>query len=226
MTAILHAVSNLKVKVMVASDSGIGHLVEVLQRDGEARTRELADLNAQLEERNRLLQRQLGNKVAVARWFGLLGVLLALLVGVWVYQLMQRMSGDIDNMATKIAHMQVYMKNMGGGQLNEGEAGFMSSIARNTDSMSADIGAMRKAMQQVSNDMGDMRLSMEQTRANIGSMNQVMGDMGNDMKSVTGNIAVMARSVGHMNQNVGRLSRDSQYMGDPLRAWDSVMPWR
>jgi hypothetical protein len=217
---------------MVASDTGMGRLVEVLQQDTEARTRELAELNTQLEERNQLLQRQLGNKAAVAKWLALLGILLAVLVGAAVYQLMRQMTGDIGNMATKIEQMQIYMKNMGGGLLNDGEAGFMSSIARNTDSMARntnsmtqDIGAMRKAMLQVSNDMGRMRLAMEQTRGDIGTMNQAMGSMGIDIKSVSDNISVMARSVGLMNRNVGRMSRDSQYLNNPMRSMDSVMPW-
>lgn len=210
---------------MLADEKSLDRLVEVLQGQGERRNQELAELAAQFEQRNALLERQLGRKGRATFWLASLAFLLAVAVGGWVYLLMQRMADNVDHMASRIGQMQTYMRNMGAGQPEADGAGFMYSIARNTDNMSQDIGSMRGAMFQVSGDIATLRGDMQQMRDDIGSMNQVMGGMGGDIKLVSGNIAKMAQSVGHMNRNVGRMSRDNPYMRDPMRAMDSVIPW-
>lgn len=211
---------------MVADVEGYDRLVKVLQGEGESRTRELTRLAAQFEQRNVILERQLSRKGRATLLVAVLAFMLAVGIGAWVYLLMQQMADSVDRMASRIGQMQTYMRNMGAGELQAGEAGFMYRIARNTDSMSQDIGTMRGAMQQVSGDIATLRVDMHQMRDDIGSMSEDMGGMGGDMKLVSGNIAKMAQSVGHMNQNVGRMSRGTPYMRDPMRAMDSVVPWR
>lgn len=211
---------------MVAEMKGFDRLVDVLQNEGENRTRELTELANQMEQRNKLLEQQLRRKGKTTAVVAVLAVCLALGVGAWVYLLMREMANDVSDMSSQIGQMQTYMRNMGAGHLTTGSPGFMSIIAGNTDTMSENIGTMRMAMQQVSGDIADLRVDMRQMRDDIGSMGKGIMGIGSNIKEVGDNIATMTQSVGHMNRNVGRMSHDTPYMRDPMRAMDSVMPWR
>lgn len=211
---------------MVSGEDSVERLVEALRQDAQARTLELANLNEQLEERSRVLERQLGKRAGAAKWYAMLAALLAIGVGAWVYTLMLQMSQDVDSMSQRIGQMQIYMRNMGAGKPAKGESGFLAGISQNTGRMSADTVAMREAMQAMSGDISGMRQAMEEMRGNIGNMNRTMGSLGNDMKDMTDNVAGMAKSIGYMNRSVGRLSRDADSLRGPFPGMNSVMPWR
>lgn len=208
---------------MNSNDDVVGRLVEVLEKDTHIRAEQLANLNKQLEERNLLLEQQISGKTSAARWNAFLAVILAIGVGVWVYLFMLQVKTSVEDMSSSIVTIQSYLKGAGGNKSGDIQAGYMMNIARNTESMSSDMGATREAMQSASADITSMRQSMEEMRMNIASMNAVMGNLGGDMRHVSNNIAGMSRSVSHMNQSVQRLSSDSEYMPGPFRG---VMPWR
>ena len=69
---------------MVTGETGLEQSAEDLTQEGRDRSGGLEQLNALLEERNRLLELQLGKKANAAKWFALLGMVLALIVGAWV----------------------------------------------------------------------------------------------------------------------------------------------
>lgn len=197
-------------------------LLVALRQDAEARSGELERLNQQLEERNSLLQKQLEKRVSGARWLALLGMLMALIVGAWVYTLVLKLGNDMQDMSGQMRHMHGYMQNMAAGEPVQGQASYLSSMAHDIHQMSADISAMRDEMTQVSGDIGVMRVAMTDMRGDIGSMNTAMTSMGSDMGDMRENISGMAQSLGSMNRNVGRLSRDAQNLREPFRG---MMPW-
>jgi len=207
---------------MGPSEESIERLVEVVRQDAEVRTRELENLNQHLEERNRVLEKQLGKRASAAKWYAALAGLVAVIVGVWVYSLILNLGRDMHDMSTQMQQMHVYMQNMAAGDPVEGEASYMSSMAHNIDRMADDIGVMRIEMKQVSGDINVMRTAMTDMSGDIGKMNVAMHDLGGDMKSMRENIGGMAQSVGHMNRNVGRLSRDAQNLRNPF---PGMMPW-
>ena len=211
---------------MSADDERLDRLVEIVRQDGQARAVEMANLNRLLEERTQVLERQLGKRANAAKWYAVLAGLLAVMVGVWVYSLMLEMSRNVGDMSTHVGQMQVYMKNLGGGESGKGAASFMSGMAHDTDQISVDIGIMRKAMQQVTGDIGAMRTVMEGVRVDIGSMNGIMGNLGGDMRLMSDDVAGMARSMGHMNRSVDSLARGADALRAPFPTMDSVMPWR
>jgi len=207
---------------MGPSEESIERLVEVVRQDAEVRTRELENLNQHLEERNRVLEKQLGKRAGAAKWYAALAGLVAVIVGVWVYSLILNLGRDMHDMSTQMQQMHVYLQNMAAGDPVEGEASYMSSMAHNIDRMADDIGVMRIEMKQVSGDINVMRTAMTDMSGDIGKMNVAMHDLGGDMKSMRENIGGMAQSVGHMNRNVGRLSRDAQNLRNPF---PGMMPW-
>jgi len=207
---------------MVPGELVVERLIEVVQQDAATRARELAHLNEQLEERNRLLERQLSRRASAAKWLAALAGLVAVIAGVWVYALIEHLGRDMSSMSTQMQRMHGYMQNMAAGEPVEGGASYMSSMAHNIDRMADDTEVMRSAMQQVSGDINVMRVAMTNMSGDIGKMNLAMTDLGKDMKSMRDNIGGMAQSVGHMNRNVGRLSRDAQNLRNPF---PGMMPW-
>lgn len=211
---------------MSAADEPPQRLIEIVRQDAQARAAELAHLNELLEERTQMLERQLGRRASTAKWFAVVAGLLAIIVGIWVYTLMQGVSGSIEQMSHRVGGMQTYMKHMGAGQPPTGEASFMSAMARDTDKMTVDIGLMREAMQQLTGDIGAMRTGMEGMRGDIGSMNKTMRSLGRDMQLMNKNVAGMAQSMARMDQSVSRLSYGADSLRAPFPTMDSVMPWR
>jgi methyl-accepting chemotaxis protein len=197
-------------------------LVAGVREDAQLRANEFARLNDQLEERNRLLEQQLGRRINGAKWFSLLSLVAALVIGVWVYLLVLHLGQDVNGMSQQMGQMHGYMKNMAAGEPVAGGDSYMSSIAHNIHRMSEDMAAVRVGIQQVSNDIGVMRTDMTDMRGDIGSMNASMNDMRGDMKHMRENIGGMAQSLSRMSRNVGRLSRDAQNMREPFRG---MMPW-
>jgi hypothetical protein len=190
-----------------------------MREDSQLSANEFARLNEQLEERNRLLEQQLGRRINGAKWFSLLAVVAALVIGVWVYMLVLHLGQDQYGISQKI---DGYMKNIAAGVPVEGGDSYMSSMAQDIHSMSEDMAAVLVEMQQVSSDIGVMRTAMIDMRGGIGSMNTSMNDMRGDMKHMRDNIGGMAQSLSHMSRNVGRLSRDAQNLREPFRG---MMPW-
>lgn len=211
---------------MSVSDEHLDRLVELVRQDAQARAAELAHLNELLEERTQVLERQLGKRANAAKWYAGLAGMLAILIGIWVYSLMEGMSESIDTLSSSIGGVQTYMKGMGSGELGKGEAGFMSAMARDTEQMTVDIGIMRKAMQQVTGDIGAMRKVMEGMRADIGSMNSTIVSLSGDMRQMNNNVAGMAQSIGRMDRSVSRLSLGAGSLRGPFPGMNSVMPWR
>ena len=207
---------------MATSEQALERLLEAVQQDAQSRARELEHLNAQLEERTRVLEQQLGKRAGGARWLALLAMLLALIVGAWVYTLVINLGNEMQGMSSQMSGMHAYMKNMGAGVPVEGESSYLSSMAHDIHQMSGDIAAMRVEMTQVSGDIGVMRTAMTEMRGDIGSMNTAMASMGQDMTDMRENIGGMAHSLGTMNRSVGRLSRDAQNLREPFRG---IMPW-
>ena len=207
---------------MAPSDETLERLVELVRQDAAARGRELEHLNERLEERNRLLEKQLGRRAGAAKWFAAVAGLAAIITGVWVYALILNVGHDMHDMSTQMQQMHVYMQNMAAGEPLEGDASYMASMAHNIDRMADDIGVMRVEMNRVSTDINVMRTAMTDMSGDIGKMNIAMHDLGGDMKSMRENIGGMAQSVGHMNRNVGRLSRDAQNLRNPF---PGMMPW-
>jgi hypothetical protein len=207
---------------MVTGDDALERLLAVIQRDADARTRELAKLNEQLETRNQLLEKQLARRAGAAKWFALVAGVAALVVAGWVYLLVLNLGDEFNGMSAQMGQMHGYMKNMAAGEPVEGQDSYMSSMAHDIHRMSNDIAAMRIEMTQVSGDIGVMRTAMTQMGGDIGNMNGAMGEMGGDMKSMRQNIDGMAQSLNHMGRNVGRLSRDARQLRDPF---GGMMPW-
>lgn len=200
---------------MLKGENALQDLLAAVREDAQARVNEFARLNEQLEEHNRLLEQQVSRRINGARWASLLAVVVALLIGVWVYMLAPHMEQDQGDMSQQIEQMHEYMKNMAAGEPVEGGGSYMSSMAHDIHRMSEDMAAVRVDMQQVSSDIGAMRTAMTDMRGDIGSMNASTIDMRD-------NIGGMAQSLSHMSRNVRRLSRDAQNMGEPFRG---MMPW-
>jgi len=207
---------------MATGEDALERLLTAVQQDAEARTRELAHLNTQLEERNKLLEKQLGRRANTAKWMALLAGLTAVIVGIWVYMLVMKLGNDFHDMSAQMGQMHGYMKNMAAGEPVDGQPSYMSSMAHDIHRMSGDIAAMRIEMNQVSGDIGVMRTAMTEMRGDIGDMNGSMVEMGGDMKNMRQNIDGMAQSLSHMSRNVGRLSRDARQLRDPF---GGMMPW-
>jgi methyl-accepting chemotaxis protein len=207
---------------MLNDENALQELIMAVRGDAKARVDEFARLNEQLEERNRLLELQLGRRINGARWFSLLAVVAALVIGVWVYMLVLHLGQDVNGMSQQMGKIHGYMKNMAAGKPVEGGGSYMSSMAHDIHRMSEDMAAVRVEMQQVSSDIGVMRTAMTDTRGDIGSMNTLMNYMRGDMKHMRENIGGMAQSLSQMSRNVGRLSRDAQNLREPFRG---MMPW-
>ena len=200
---------------MVKGENALQDLMVVVREDTQARANDFARLNEQLEERNRLLEQQLGRGINGAKWFSLLAVVVALVIGVWVYMLVLHLGQGLDSMSQQMGQMHGYMKNMAVNKSIEGGDSYISSMAHDIHLMSEDMAVVRIEMQKVSSDIGVMRGAMTDMREDIGIMNTSM----NDMRE---NIGGMSRSLSHMSRNVRRLSRDAQNMGEPFRG---MMPW-
>jgi methyl-accepting chemotaxis protein len=207
---------------MLNGDNALQDLLVAVREDAQGRANEFARLNDQLEERNRLLEQQLSRRINGTKWFSLLAVVAALVIGVWVYMLVLHLGQDVNGMSQQMGRMHGYMKNMAAGEPVEGGDSYMSSIAHDIHRMSEDMAAVRVGIQQVSSDIGVMRTDMTDMRGDIGSMNTSMNEMGGDMKHMRENIGGMAQSLSRMSRNVGRLSRDAQNMREPFRG---MMPW-
>ena len=200
---------------MQNGEDALQDLMVVMREDAQARANEFARLNEQLEERNRLLEQQLGRSINGSKWLSRLAMVAALVIGVWVYMLVVNLGQGVDGMSQKMDQMRGYMKNMAARESIEGGGDYISSMAHDIHQMSEDISVVRAEMQQVSSDIGLMRVAMTDMRADIGVMNATMHDMRE-------NIGGMTQSLSHMNRNVRRLSRDAQNMGEPFRG---MMPW-
>lgn len=193
---------------MLNGENALQDLMVAVREDAQARANEFARLSEQLEERNRLLEQQLGRRINGAKWFSLLAVVAALVIGVWVYMLVLHLGQDVNGMSQQMGQMSGYMKNMAAsGPVEDGDS-YMSSMAHDIHRMSEDMAAVRVGIEQVSSDIGVMRTAMTDMRGDIGSMNTSMNGMRGDMK--------------HMSRNVGRLSRDAQNLSEPFRG---MMPW-
>ena len=207
---------------MLNDENALQDLMVAVREDTQARANEFARLNEQLEERNRLLEQQLGRRINGAKWFSLLAVIAAVVIGVWVYMLVLQLGQNVNGMSQQMGKMHGYMKNIAAIEPIEGADSYMSSMAHDTHSMSEDMAAVRVEIQQVSSDIGVMRTAMTDTRGDIGSMNTLMNYMSGDMKHMRENIGGMAQSLSQMSRNVGRLSRDAQNLREPFRG---MMPW-
>jgi len=207
---------------MLTGEDALERLLDAVREDAQTRAQELARLNEQLEERNRLIEKRLGRSGSAAKWFASLAMLLAVVVGAWMYLLVMNLGNDVNGMSSQMTQMHGYMKNMAAGKPVAGEASYMSSMAHDIHRMTDDIAAMRVEMKRVSGDIGVMRTAMTDMRSDIGKMNGSMDGMGSDMKSMRDNIDGMAQSLGHMSRNVGRLSRDAQNLRNPF---PGMMPW-
>lgn len=210
--------------MMEAGTEPLQQLLEAIREEARQQTAELQGINARLEERTRVLERQLGRRVSAAKWYALVAGLVAVMVGFWVYSLMQQMSASVDGMSSDIGQMRVYMKNMGRGGPAQANAG--SAMAKDLARMASDTAIMRAAMQQVTGDIRAMRSAIEGMRGDIGSMNRTLAGLTGQMQMMGDNVASMAQSLDYMNRNVGRLSRDVNggFRG-PFPSMDSVMPW-
>ena len=204
---------------MQKGENALQDLVLAMRKDAQASAKEFARLNEQLEERNRLLEQQLGSRINGAKWFSMLAVLAVLVIGVWVYTLVLQLGQDQNGISQQLGQM---LNNLAAGELVEGGDNYMSSMAQDIHSMSEDMAAVLVEMQQVSSDIGVMRTAMTDMRGGIGNMNVSMNEMGGDMKHMRENIGGMARSLSLMSHNVGRLSRDAQNIREPFRG---MMPW-
>ena len=193
---------------MPNGEKALQDLMVAVREDAQARANEFARLNDQLEERNRLLEQQLGRRINGAKWFSLLAVVAAVVIGVWVYMLVLHLGQDVSGMSQQMGQMHGYMKNMAAGEPVEGGDSYISSMAHDIHRMSEDMAGVRVEIQQVSSDIGVMRTAMTDMRGDIGSMNTSMNDMRGDMK--------------RMSRNVGRLSHDAQNLREPFRG---MMPW-
>ncbi|RMG34239.1 MAG: hypothetical protein D6720_09850 [Gammaproteobacteria bacterium] len=199
-------------------------LVEVIREEARQQTAELRAINEQLEARTRVLEQQLGRRASAAKWYALVAGLLALMVGFWVYSLMQPMAANVDAMSSHLGKMQGYLRNLNAG--GPGRPGSMAGgTGKNLDRMAEDIGIMRAAMQQVTGDIRAMRTAIEGMRGDIGSMNRALSGLMGQMQMMGDNVASMAQSLDYMNRNVGRLSRDVNGFRGPFPSMDSVMPW-
>jgi methyl-accepting chemotaxis protein len=207
---------------MLNGENALQDFMEAVREDAQARANEFARLNEQLEERNRLLEQQLGHRINGAKWFSLLAVVAAVVIGVWVYTLVLHLGQDVNGMSQQMGQMHGYMKNMAAGEPVEGGDSYISSMAHDIHRMSEDMAGVRVEIQQVSSDIGVMRTAMTDMRGDIGIMNTSMDDMRGDMKHMRENIGGMAQSLSRMSRNVGRLSRDAQNLREPFRG---MMPW-
>ncbi|MCW8962873.1 MAG: hypothetical protein OQL16_03675 [Gammaproteobacteria bacterium] len=207
---------------MPNGEKALQDLMVAVREDAQARANEFARLNEQLEERNRLLEQQLGRRINGTKWFSMLAVVAALVIGVWVYMLVLHLGQDQDGISQQMGQMHGYMKNMAAGEPVEGGDSYMSNMAHDIHRMSEDMAAVLVEIQQASGDIGVMRTAMTDMRGGIGSMNASMNDMRGDMKHMRENIGGMAQSLSKMSRNVGRLSRDAQNMREPFRG---MMPW-
>jgi methyl-accepting chemotaxis protein len=204
---------------MLNGENALQDLMAVVREDAQARANEFTRLNEQLEERNRLLEQQLGRRINGAKWFSLLAMVAAVVIGVWVYMLVLHLGQDVSGMAQQ---MNGYMKNMVVGESVEGGDSYISSIAHDIHRMSEDMAVVRVEIQQVSSDIGMMRTATTDMRGGIGRMNTSMNDMSGDMRHMRENIGGMAQSLSKMSRNVGRMSRDTQNLREPFRG---MMPW-
>ncbi len=209
---------------MEAGTEPLERLLEVVREEAQRQTAELRGINAQLEERTRVLERQLGRRANAAKWYALVAGLVAVMVGFWVYSLMQHMASSVDGMSSHVGKMQVYMKNMSAG--GQGNGSSVSAMNTTLDRMAKDTAIMRAAMEQVTGDIRAMRSAIEGMRGDIGSMNRTLAGLTGEMQMMGDNVASMAQSLDYMNRNVGRLSRDVNggFRG-PFPSMDSVMPW-
>lgn len=209
---------------MDAGTEPLRQLIELIREEARQQTAELRGINAQLEERTRVLERQLGRRASAAKWYALVAGLVAVTVGFWVYSLMQPMASNVDQMSSHIGKMQTYMRNMGSG--GQGRDGSMGVLASTLDQMAKDTAIMRAAMEQVTGDIRAMRSAIDGMRGDIGSMNRTLATLTGQMQMMGDNVASMAQSIDYMSRNVGRLSRDVNggFRG-PFPSMDSVMPW-
>jgi methyl-accepting chemotaxis protein len=207
---------------MLNGENALQDLMVAIREDTQLRANEFARLNDELEKRNHLLEQQLGHRINGAKWFSMLAVVAALVIGIWMYMLVLQLGQDVNGMSQQMGQMHGYMKNMAAGEPVKGGDSYMSSIAHDIHRMSEDMAAVRVGIQKVSSDIGVMRTDMTDMRGDIGSMNTSMTDMRGDMKHMRENIGGMAQSLSRMSRNVGRLSRDAQNLREPFRG---MMPW-
>jgi len=183
---------------MSNNENALQDLMMAVREDAQARANEFARLSEQLEERNQLLEQQVGRRINGAKWFSLMAVVVALVIGVWVYMLVLHLGQDQNGISQQIGQMHGYMKNMAAGEPIEGGDSYMSNMAHDIHRMSEDMAAVLVEMQQVSSDIGVMRTAMTDMRGG------------------------MTRSLSQMSRNVGRLSNDAQNLREPFRG---MMPW-
>ena len=200
---------------MPNGDNALQDLMVAVREDTQARANEFGRLNEQLEERNRLLEQQLGSRINGVKWLSLLAVVAALVIGIWMYMLVLNLGQGVNDMSKQMGQMHVYLKNMAASESIDDGNSYIAGMAQDIHRMSEDMAAVRVEMQKVSSDIGVMRVAMTDMRSDIGVMNTSMNEMRD-------NIGGMAQSVSHMSRNVRRLSRDAQNMGEPFRG---MMPW-
>ena len=204
---------------MPNAENALQDFIVAVREDAKVRAAEFSRLNEQLEERNRLLEQELGRRISRARWFSLLALIAAPMIGVWVYMLALNLGQDISGVSQQ---MHGYIKNMAAGELVDDGNSYMASMAQDIHSMSEDMAAVRVGIEQVSSDISVMRTAMTDMRWDIGNMNTSMNHMRGDMKHMRNDIGGMAQSLSHMSENVGRMSRDTQNLREPFRG---MMPW-